>query len=113
MRYALTLFGWDHIVLSNHVPELPQILDHLGIRDKFARITNSAVTGYEKPHPQSYIKAIEGLSGIDDLWMIGDSILADFEGAKAVGWKAILVRQTAYVTPTFQTLSEVVKFLNI
>lgn len=45
--------------------------------------------------------------------MIGDSILADFEGAKAVGWKTILVRQTASVTPVFQTLSEVVKFLNV
>ena len=47
-----------------------------------------------------------------DLWMIGDSLHADFEGAKQVGWKAILVRQEAPVQPSFRTLAEVVTFLD-
>lgn len=34
----LTLFGWNHIVLSNHVPELSQILDHLGVSENLLEL---------------------------------------------------------------------------
>ncbi len=63
----LSTAGWEHILLSNHVPELPHILDGLGLRDQFRKVVNSAFTGYEKPHPHAYAKAIEEVAGIDDL----------------------------------------------
>ncbi|MDB6077394.1 MAG: family hydrolase [Akkermansiaceae bacterium] len=109
----LSAAGWRHIVLSNHVPELPQIIAGLGIHDRFDRIVNSAVTGYEKPHPLAFAKAIEGLPEIERHWMIGDSFTADFEGAVQAGWPAILVRRhhdTA--SPFFDSLEQLPAFLN-
>lgn len=107
----LSSVGWTHILLSNHVPELPAILAHLGLHGFFLRIVNSADTGYEKPHPQAFAAAIQGLTGLKALWMIGDSHAADFHGARAVGWSALLVRQAAAVSPAFSTLQEVREFL--
>lgn len=104
--------GWKSIVLSNHVPELPQIVEALGLQGFFIRITNSADTGFEKPNPKAYESAVEGIDGIEDIWMIGDSLSADFEGPRKAGWKSILVRQRATVSPAFDTLEEVVTFLN-
>jgi len=88
----LTADGWRHVVLSNHVPELPQIIEALGLAPHIERIFNSAETGYEKPHPQSFRNVIDALGSVDGLWMIGDSVTADVGGAKAVGIPAILVR---------------------
>jgi putative hydrolase of the HAD superfamily len=107
----LAAAGWTHVLLSNHVPELPDILNHLGLRDFFLRIVNSATIGYEKPHPQAFAAALEGLAGIESFWMIGDSLANDFHGALAIGWRAILVRQPATVSPAFKTLIDVADFL--
>lgn len=84
--------GWQHVVLSNHVPELPQIIECLGLAPHIERIFNSAETGYEKPHPQAFLNVIETLGSVDALWMIGDNVTADVGGAKAAGISAILVR---------------------
>ena len=88
----LTADRWRHVVLSNHVPELPQIIEALGLAPHIERIFNSAVTGYEKPHPQAFQNVIETLGSVDALWMIGDNVTADVAGAKTAGIRAILVR---------------------
>lgn len=109
----LSATGWRHIVLSNHVPELPQIIAGLGIQDRFDRIVNSAEIGYEKPHPMAFAKALEGLHGIEEHWMIGDSHSADFEGAKQAGWQAILVRREhPEAEPFLPTLEDLPAFLD-
>jgi putative hydrolase of the HAD superfamily len=84
--------GWQHILVSNHVPELPVILASLGIDGYFAGVVNSAVTGYEKPHPMAFWIALERAGQPDRAWMIGDNPVADIAGAAAVGLPAILVR---------------------
>jgi putative hydrolase of the HAD superfamily len=89
---TLTAGGWRHVVLSNHVPELPQIIGALGLAPHIERIFNSAETGYEKPHPQAFRNVIDTLGDVDALWMIGDSVTADVGGAKAAGIPTILVR---------------------
>lgn len=85
--------GWTHLLLSNHVPELPSLLQHLQIDGFFARIFNSAETGYEKPHPQAFRRVLDAVGDAGTVWMIGDSAAADIAGAAAAGIPAILVRK--------------------
>ena len=85
--------GWTHLLLSNHVPELRQILRHLQVNKYIANLFNSAETGYEKPHPQAFITLLTTLDAIEKIWMIGDSVEIDIAGAEAVGIPGILVRK--------------------
>lgn len=84
--------GWRHVVVSNHVPELPQILASLGLDGCFADVVNSAAIGYEKPHPMAFRIAMERAGQPECAWMVGDNPVADIAGATAVGLPAILVR---------------------
>jgi len=84
--------GWNHAILSNHVPELPALIAGLGLGSLIGHISNSAETGFEKPHPRAFQSVLEALEAPDDVWMIGDSIQADVLGAESIGLRAILVR---------------------
>jgi len=84
--------GWRHVLVSNHVPELEEILACLGIPGRFQAIINSAVTGYEKPHPEAFRLALAAAGQPTRVWMIGDSLAADVAGAQSAGIDAILVR---------------------
>jgi putative hydrolase of the HAD superfamily len=84
--------GWRHVILSNHVPELPGIVTALGLDDLVAAIVNSADTGYEKPHPGAFIAGRAAAGEVEELWMVGDNPVADVAGAEAAGIRAILVR---------------------
>ncbi len=84
--------GWRHVILSNHVPELPRIVDCLGLAPYIDRIFNSAETGYEKPHPRAFQHVMESLKPYTSIWMLGDNPVADIEGARAAGMNALLVR---------------------
>ena len=84
--------GWTHLILSNHVPELPEILHNLGLDGHLLHVFNSAESGYEKPHPRAFDRVLEVVAGADAAWMVGDNPEADVWGAEAVGLPAILVR---------------------
>ncbi len=84
--------GWRHIVLSNHVPELPAIAEGLGLARLVDHIVTSAATGYEKPHPEAFRLALELCGTPDVVWMVGDNPTADVAGAEAAGIHAVLVR---------------------
>lgn len=84
--------GWTHLILSNHVPELPEILRALGLEDHILQVFNSAESGYEKPHPRAFDGVLEIVAGAEAAWMVGDNPEADIRGAEAVGLPAILVR---------------------
>ena len=84
--------GWRHVILSNHVPELPAIVDGVGLGKFVDRVISSAAVGYEKPHPAIFELA-RALSGNpQQVWMVGDNQQADVGGAHAVGIPAILVQ---------------------
>lgn len=85
--------GWTHAILSNHVPELQQIVTHLGLADLVAVVISSALVGYEKPHPHLFKIALERLGHPSRVWMIGDQLQADVRGAERVGINGILVRK--------------------
>jgi FMN phosphatase YigB (HAD superfamily) len=88
----LTQAGWTHAILSNHVPELRQIVAGLRLDQVVAQISCSAETGYEKPHPQAYASVLDRLSPAE-VWMVGDNVVADVLGAEALGIPAVLVRR--------------------
>ena len=88
----LSQAGWTHAILSNHVPELRQIVAGLGLDGVVAFISCSAETGYEKPHAQSYASVLEALRPAQ-AWMVGDNVVADVLGAEALGIPAVLVRR--------------------
>lgn len=88
----LTAQGWQHVILSNHVPELGEIVRHLGLATQIARVFNSAETGYEKPHPRSFRTVIQQMPNSQAFWMIGDNMRTDIIGAAALGIPGILVR---------------------
>jgi len=88
----LTELGWRHVLLSNHVPELEEIIESVGLGGRFAAVVNSAVTGYEKPHPRAFALALAAAGQPRVAWMIGDNPVADIAGAARAGLPGILVR---------------------
>ncbi|MFD4479856.1 HAD family hydrolase [Streptomyces sp. NPDC058471] len=91
---TLIMQGWSHVLLSNHVPELPAILDALGLTPRLHAVINSAATGYEKPHPAAFAHARALATDASRTWMIGDNAHADIAGANASGLDAIWVRRS-------------------
>ena len=85
--------GWRQVILSNHAPELPEIVDGLGLSGFFEAVISSAATGYEKPNRRAFEIALEAAGNPEVAWMIGDNPEADVLGAKAAGIPAILVRK--------------------
>ncbi len=85
--------GWRNAILSNHVPELQDIIDELDIAGLFERIFTSAVVGWEKPNRRAFEHARTELGSPLQLAMIGDSLVADFEGATALGLPAIHIKR--------------------
>jgi putative hydrolase of the HAD superfamily len=84
--------GWRHVVLSNHVPELPAIASAIGLDGLIELVHTSAVTGYEKPHPEMFNIAVRAAGSPEVVWMVGDNAVADYDGAEAVGLQAVVVR---------------------
>jgi putative hydrolase of the HAD superfamily len=109
----LSMQGWTHVILSNHVPELPVIIQHLHLGPYLDHVFNSATTGYEKPHLQAFRHVLATLGEIAAVWMIGDSLRADIAGATRAGIPAILVRSDHPEAPYSCTeLSKVLDILN-
>jgi putative hydrolase of the HAD superfamily len=92
----LSAEGWEHVVLSNHVPELPLLISGLGLEGRFRAVITSALIGYEKPHPEAFRLALEAAGHPEQVWMVGDNPVADVQGAEAVGIPALRVRTGGY-----------------
>ena len=84
--------GWRNVVLSNHVPELGDLVDGLGLSPHLDDVFSSGLTGYEKPHPEAFRLVLAACGHPEHAWMVGDNPHADVEGAEGVGLSAILVR---------------------
>jgi putative hydrolase of the HAD superfamily len=84
--------GWRQGILSNNIPELPDIVKALGLSEYLDFCITSASIGYEKPNPEAFRIALSLTGNPEKVWMIGDNYLADVKGAEAVGISAILVR---------------------
>ena len=84
------------IIVSNHAPELADLMANLGLDRHIYAVVSSAWVGYEKPHPNIYAAALEqaGNPSPADVWMVGDNPVADVLGAEACGMRGVLVRRT-------------------
>jgi putative hydrolase of the HAD superfamily len=91
---ALSEHGWRHVVLSNHIPELAQLIRSLNLNHHFEHIITSALLGYEKPHALAFQAAVALIPANEYIVMVGDSFVADYQGAKLAGLPAYLVRST-------------------
>jgi len=88
----LSAAGYQHMIVSNHVPELLWLVSALGLADHFDEVLTSASVGFEKPHPGIFRCALERAGSPRIAHMVGDNPTADVQGARAVGLPAILVR---------------------
>ena len=105
--------GWVHLVLSNHVPELWQIIQYLQLNKYIVRLFNSAETGYENPHKQAFVTLLNTLEDMEKIWMIGDNVEIDIVGAESIGIPGILVRRfqanAMYYCETLEQISAIIK----
>ncbi|MGX1887629.1 HAD family hydrolase [Streptomyces sp. NPDC055287] len=104
----LTAQGWQHVLLSNHVPELPALLSGLGLDTRLQVVINSAASGYEKPHPEAFRLARTAAGPAYRLVMIGDNPEADAAGARRAGIDAIWVRRSQHTdTPDLDAAAHI------
>lgn len=87
----LTAAGWLHVVVSNHVRELDDLLRDLGLAGHVATVVNSSLIGWEKPHRRIFETALDLAGRPERVWMVGDNPVADIAGARALGIPGILV----------------------
>jgi putative hydrolase of the HAD superfamily len=88
---ALKENDWKNVILSNHMPELPDVVEKLGLYRYIDLCITSAATGYEKPNTQAFLNALSLADNPTKVWMVGDNMVSDIKGAEAVGIPAILV----------------------
>lgn len=89
--------GWKNVLLSNHLPELPHILESLGCREYFSALVISSLAGYDKPRREIF--EIAGKEAGDPALcvMVGDNPSADIAGAAEAGMYTILVHNSSRV----------------
>lgn len=92
---ALNEAGWTSVIVSNHVPELVDLVAGLGLQTHVDRVFTSALVGFDKPNPEFFHHVLRSYGYPDEVWMVGDNPVADVAGAEAMGHQAILVRTPA------------------
>ena len=97
--------GWRNVIVSNHAPELTDLVRGLGLDAHVDAVITSARCGYEKPHPAIFDLARRAAGDPETLWMVGDNPVADIAGAGKAGIPGILVR-TAIDNPVFLAMIE-------
>ena len=78
--------------VSNWVWNLPELLHALDLVQHFDFIAASARIGFEKPHPRIFEWALEQANvPAASVIHVGDHVVADIEGARAVGIDGVLI----------------------
>ncbi len=82
-------------VLSNFDSRLYSVLQALELSHFFTSVTISTEVGAAKPNPQIFATGLEKHNCPPELaWHIGDSFEEDYQGAKAVGLRAIWLQRS-------------------
>jgi HAD superfamily hydrolase (TIGR01549 family) len=92
---ALAARGLKIGAISNSHRSLDAFRDHFQLSGVITTAVSSAEHGYMKPHRSIFETALEqaGVAAVDSL-MVGDSVRADIEGARAIGMRAVLLRRS-------------------
>jgi len=79
-------------VISNFDSRAYDVMRSLDILSFFDAVTISSETGYAKPQPEIFIKALQSLRvAADQALLVGDSLPDDVMAARAVGISAVLL----------------------
>ncbi len=102
--------GLTVVAASNWEPWLEGLLDHLDMRDLFDAMAVSGLMGVEKPDRAFFHRALE-IAAVtpDEAVHIGDSFVADVEGAWGAGLDAIWINRRdnpPCVCPTAASIQE-------
>jgi putative hydrolase of the HAD superfamily len=98
---TLALMNWRRLgielgVLSNFDSRLYLVLQGLGLREYFASITISTQVRAAKPDPEIFHIALnKHKCSPEDAWHIGDSMIDDYQGAKAAGMRGIWINRNS------------------
>ncbi len=89
---AVDARGLRCAVVSNWDCSLPAVLAQLGIAERFAMVTVSAVVGFRKPDPRIFAHALAAL-GLqpEQAIHVGDDRQRDVDGARSAGLRAVLI----------------------
>ncbi len=93
--------GWQHFILSNNYPELPDVVSRMPFSNLLTECITSGLVGYEKPNNEIFKYAMDRAGQPEKVWMVGDNITADVGGAEAVGIPAILVHTQVTENPRY------------
>jgi putative hydrolase of the HAD superfamily len=79
-------------IISNSDGHIADLFTRLGLADCFETITDSAVVGFQKPHPEIFRAALRSLGvAAEESAYVGDVYSIDYLGSRAVGMEAIVI----------------------
>jgi putative hydrolase of the HAD superfamily len=100
-RYRLGIISDTGVTPGTVIREY---LDAKGILHHFGSTIFSDETGYAKPHPTQFMRALQELDAEPhEAIHVGDLLRTDIAGAKAVGMKAVWVRTDGKTVPRHTT----------
>ena len=105
--------GYRNYLISNNYPELPEVVERVGLRPYFQELFVSANVGYDKPQPEIFRRALAAAGNPDRAYMIGDNPVADIKGAAAMGLETVLVHREGEFEADHicSSLSQILEFI--
>ncbi len=85
--------GFRNMILSNHVPELGELVDAMKLSGHFEAVFTSGIIGHEKPSRELFLHALSAAGTPAGAVMVGDNYHSDITGAMEAGMPAVLVRK--------------------
>lgn len=86
-------------ILSNFDRRLYRVLEALDLARFFTSVTISTEVGFAKPDPQIFVAGLKKYHCTASIaWHIGDSLIEDYQGAKAAGLGAFWLKRTGVAT---------------
>ena len=95
-----SLMNWRRLdiqlgIISNFDSRIYSVLQSLGLSSYFGSVTISTQVRAAKPSPQIFAAALEKHDCLpESAWHIGDSVIEDYQGAKAAGLRGIWINRT-------------------
>jgi HAD superfamily hydrolase (TIGR01509 family) len=79
-------------VISNSIGTIEDQLKHVGLRENFQAVFDSAIVGVEKPHPEIFHMALASAkAAANEAVFVGDTYATDVGGAQLAGLHGVLL----------------------
>jgi putative hydrolase of the HAD superfamily len=79
-------------VISNSIGTMEEQLKHVGLREYFQAVFDSAIVGVEKPHPEIFHLALASAKvAANEAAFVGDTYGTDVGGAQLAGLHGVLL----------------------